>query len=99
MPWIDFRLGKHAGDAHRSPAKEPGQRWSLVARLLGERGTGVLPAPDSQAIRRRTSIAAIGLALWACGIEARLIKLQVFDRAEMVVLAERQQIRTPTLPA
>ena len=39
------------------------------------------------------------LALWVAGIEARLVYLQVFERADLVARAERQQMRTTSSPA
>src|SRR5207248_1100360 len=37
--------------------------------------------------------------LWGVGIEARLVALQVFERAELMARAERQQMRTIYPPA
>lgn len=39
------------------------------------------------------------MLLWSCGIEARLVYLQVYRRAELSARAERQQMRTVTAPA
>jgi cell division protein FtsI (penicillin-binding protein 3) len=52
-----------------------------------------------QNMRRRVIVAAALLGLWAVGIEARLVYLQVFRHAELVKLAERQQMRTIPSPA
>ena len=58
------------------------------------------PSHDWRVIlKRRTIVAATMLGLWAVGIEARLVKLQVFDRADLVARAERQQLRTIAAPA
>ncbi len=50
-------------------------------------------------LRRRTTVAAVMLGLWAAGIEVRLVKLQVFDRADLAARAARQQQRTIAAPA
>ena len=50
-------------------------------------------------IKRRVAVAACGLSLWAIGIEARLINLQVVQHADLVARAERQQQRTIHPPA
>jgi cell division protein FtsI (penicillin-binding protein 3) len=58
------------------------------------------PACDWRAtVRRRLAVVAIILGFWAAGIEARLVTLQVFDRADLVARAERQQMRTIAAPA
>lgn len=63
------------------------------------RRTGAAPAAaDWRAIvRRRAAIATGLLALWAAGIEARLVYLQIFNRAFLVEKAERQQQSTQPL--
>ncbi len=48
-------------------------------------------------VRHRVAIATGMLALWAVSIEARLVFLQVFDRAFLVDKAERQQQSTQPL--
>ena len=50
-------------------------------------------------IRRRVLVAAAVFAVWTIGIEARLFVLQVVSHAELLERAERQQLRTTTLPA
>lgn len=50
-------------------------------------------------LRRRLMVAAAVFALWAVGIEARLIVLQVMQHAELTQRAERQQMRTVEAPA
>jgi cell division protein FtsI (penicillin-binding protein 3) len=50
-------------------------------------------------INRRVLVAAAVLAVWTAGIEARLIFLQVISHDELAQRAERQQMRTQTLPA
>jgi cell division protein FtsI (penicillin-binding protein 3) len=67
-----------------------------------EQGTGSVrePATDwRDTLKRRTAVAAAALGLWAVGVEARLVILQVFHRADLVARAERQQMRTIAAPA
>ena len=58
------------------------------------------PAPVDWRVtlRRRISAVVAVLALWVGGIETRLIYLQVFERADLTARAERQQLRTQTVP-
>src|SRR5690606_12368092 len=80
---------------------------AAVVRLMGlwtfrrRKSAGV---PERQehwraTIRRRLFVAAAFLALWALGIQSRLVYLQVVARDEMVVRAERQHQRTIVAPA
>ena len=39
------------------------------------------------------------LVLWVIGIEARLVYLQIYSHADLVARAERQQLRTQSVPA
>ena len=58
------------------------------------------PATDWRVtVRRRTIVASVALALWAIGIELRLVDLQVIGRADLMARAERQQLRTIAAPA
>ncbi|MGH9142661.1 MAG: penicillin-binding protein [Vicinamibacterales bacterium] len=50
-------------------------------------------------MKRRVAMVAALVGVWACGIEAKLVYLQVFDRADLAARAERQQERTPPSPA
>ena len=50
-------------------------------------------------LKRRVAIVSTLLALWVAGIEAKLVYLQIFDRADLAARAERQQERTPPSPA
>lgn len=52
-----------------------------------------------QMLRRRLVVAGIVLSLWACGIVARLVYLQVFQYAVLVAQAESQQNQTIELNA
>jgi cell division protein FtsI (penicillin-binding protein 3) len=50
-------------------------------------------------LRRRIVVVAALLAVWVTTIEARLVYLQVFRRADLAARAERQQERTQASPA
>src|SRR5712672_3170576 len=50
-------------------------------------------------MKRRVAVVASLLALWVAGIEAKLVYLQVFERADLAARAERQQERTQPSPA
>jgi len=50
-------------------------------------------------MKRRVAVMAWLLALWVAGIEAKLVYLQIFERADLAARAERQQERTPPSPA
>jgi cell division protein FtsI (penicillin-binding protein 3) len=51
------------------------------------------PTPDwRQTLRRRTTIAAMLVGVWIVGIEARLVMLQIVERADLVARATRQQM-------
>ena len=49
-------------------------------------------------LKRRVGIVAVIAAAWAAAIEVRLVYLQVIGRADLVALAERQQLRTQAVP-
>jgi cell division protein FtsI (penicillin-binding protein 3) len=50
-------------------------------------------------LKSRLLVAASALVLWALGIEARLVVLQVMQHGELVARAERQQMSTVLAPA
>jgi cell division protein FtsI (penicillin-binding protein 3) len=50
-------------------------------------------------LRQRVLAVAVLLAVWVTGIEAKLVYLQVFKRADLAARAERQQERTQASPA
>ncbi|HEX3645465.1 MAG TPA: hypothetical protein VHT95_07645, partial [Vicinamibacterales bacterium] len=50
-------------------------------------------------VKRRVAVVAGLLTLWVSGIEAKLVYLQIFERADLAARAERQQERTPPSPA
>jgi len=58
------------------------------------------PAPVDWRVtlRQRVAIVAVTTAAWVGCIEARLIYLQIFKRADLVARADRQQMRTQTVP-
>ena len=58
------------------------------------------PAPiDWRAtLRRRVAVVAVTTAAWVACIEVRLVYLQMVRRADLVARAERQQMRTQTVP-
>lgn len=65
---------------------------------MSESGSGGDPEWRTT-IRRRVLVAAAVLGLWALAIESRLVYLQVFAHADLVARAERQQLRTRSIPA
>jgi cell division protein FtsI (penicillin-binding protein 3) len=50
-------------------------------------------------LRRRVLVVAGALAIWVAVIEAKLVYLQIFDRADLFARAGRQQERTQQSPA
>jgi cell division protein FtsI/penicillin-binding protein 2 len=50
-------------------------------------------------VKRRVLVAAAVFAAWTAGIEARLVFLQVISHQDLTQRAEKQQLRTTTLPA
>jgi len=59
----------------------------------------VSPPDWRSVLRGRAIVVAAMLGVWVAGIEAKLVYLQVYDRAELVARAERQQERTQLSPA
>ena len=60
-----------------------------------------MPNPDAwrSTIRTRILVVAMIFIAWAVGIEARLVYLQVYRHDDYVAKAERQHMRTLTVPA
>lgn len=57
------------------------------------------PAADWRAVLKRRILVAAGVfALWAVGVEARLVYLQVYRHTDLVARAARQQMRTIAAP-
>jgi len=50
-------------------------------------------------LKRRTVVAAVIVGLWAAGIEARLVYLQVYSHADLVAKASKQQMHRIEAPA
>ncbi|MGE0704517.1 MAG: penicillin-binding protein [Vicinamibacterales bacterium] len=50
-------------------------------------------------LNRRIVVTVAVLGVWALGIEARLVYLQVHSHADLLARAERQQMRTRAIPA
>jgi cell division protein FtsI (penicillin-binding protein 3) len=50
-------------------------------------------------VKRRVVIVAAVLGLWVLGIETKLVYLQIYQHADLVARAERQQERTQPSPA
>lgn len=76
-----------------------------IKRALTPRGnkrvetTGAAPPDWRLMLKRRLGVTLGVLALWAAGIEARLVYLQVVDHDELVERAARQQSQTFKPPA
>ena len=49
-------------------------------------------------MKRRTFVAAVCFSVWAAGIEAKLVYLQVYRHTDLVARAEKQQMRTREAP-
>ena len=65
-------------------------------KLGGARG----PALDWRVTLKRRIVVAAGLmAIWAVGIQAKLVYLQVFERTELEARARAQQQSTRLVPA
>ena len=75
---------------------------SLLGGVRGRRlGSRREPAPLDwrRTMRARLLVCAGALGLWTTGIEARLVYLQVFQHADLMDRADRQQNRTVEPPA
>ncbi|HTK28453.1 MAG TPA: penicillin-binding transpeptidase domain-containing protein [Vicinamibacterales bacterium] len=90
----------------RQRTQAAGGRLARLAAAVGfgraRRRTGARaeasPRDQRAILRRRVGLAALGLGLWAAGIEARLVYLQIFRHADLVARAELQQMRTIPSP-
>ncbi|HEY6984444.1 MAG TPA: hypothetical protein VH375_00065, partial [Rhodanobacteraceae bacterium] len=58
-----------------------------------------MATPWRATLKNRLTVVAVVIALWVCGIYARLVYLQVIDHNDLTVRAERQQKRTQEAPA
>jgi cell division protein FtsI (penicillin-binding protein 3) len=84
-------------------ADQHGSRFGFSPRELAQRVLRREPVPAPAdwrgTIRSRLIICAALFAAWTVGIEARLLYLQVLRHDEMMARADRQQLKTITLPA
>jgi cell division protein FtsI (penicillin-binding protein 3) len=71
----------------------------MTSSGLSAPGSAASPDAWRVTLRRRILIVAGALAVWVTGIEARLVYLQVFEKADLMARAERQQERTQSAPA
>ena len=72
----------------------------LLVRQRQQAGRSHDPAIDWRlTIRRRVVVAAAVLAVWAVGIEAKLVYVQVFQRADLEARARVQQESVSNAPA
>jgi cell division protein FtsI (penicillin-binding protein 3) len=92
-------------------ARPNGSRLSVWRRVLAI-GTPALDPPGGDArpdetfehtwrsrLKKRVLVVVLGLGVWSAAIEARLVQLQVFDHAEYLDRAAKQQQRVRPLPA
>jgi cell division protein FtsI (penicillin-binding protein 3) len=72
-----------------------------LATAGSEVGKSVAEQPFNwrAAVKRRLVIASMCFAVWTTGIEARLLYLQILRHEDLAARAERQQLRTQTVPA
>jgi cell division protein FtsI/penicillin-binding protein 2 len=75
---------------------------SLLGSLIRRGGRASQPQPMTawrQTVRARLVVCAVAFGVWTAGIEARLVYLQVFEHADLMTRADRQQTRTLFPPA
>ena len=72
--------------------------WRLPEQQVARREVTPEPFQWRETLRSRVLVFAAVFALWTVGIEARLLYLQVWEHARMVVRAENQQNRTAPVP-
>jgi len=82
-------------DEHGGRFKFP---WSSRAQRILKRDPAAVDG-WRDVLRSRLLVCTALLALWTVGIEARLVYLQVIEHGDMMVRANRQQLRTVKLPA
>ncbi len=81
----------------RIPALSLARRvWT---RAAASRPRGAEPGDWRGVVRSRLVVCAAVFGCWTAAIEARLLYLQVFQKAEMTARANRQQLRQVTLAA
>ncbi|HYT76227.1 MAG TPA: penicillin-binding protein [Vicinamibacterales bacterium] len=91
-----------ASDALRPRSGRGEPESNHAARAQGPDLAGAAPRLKNQwraIVRARLLVCAVLLGVWTTGIEARLVYLQVFNHAELMARADRQQLRTVAPPA
>jgi cell division protein FtsI (penicillin-binding protein 3) len=82
-------------DEHGGRFKLP---WSSTAQRILKRNPAAA-ADWRDVLRSRLMVCTVLFACWTVSIEARLVYLQVIEHADMMLRANRQQLRTVKLPA
>ena len=72
--------------------------WSSTAQRILKRNPAAA-ADWRDVLRSRLLVCTVLFACWTVSIEARLVYLQVIQHADMMLRANRQQLRTLKLPA
>jgi cell division protein FtsI (penicillin-binding protein 3) len=82
-------------------AQQPGRRFGLTSMWAARRTSRAPAAPGDwrETLRSRLLVSAVLFGLWTISIEARLLYLQVIKHDEMMLRADRQQLRTVKAPA
>jgi cell division protein FtsI (penicillin-binding protein 3) len=76
-----------------------GRLWSTAGGWAGSRRDAGGPASDWRStMRARLVVFAVVFAAWTVAIEARLVYLQVYEHSALQARADRQQLKTMTLP-
>lgn len=73
--------------------------WKLPVQRVSRRESAPAPFEWRASLRSRLLICALVFGVWTAAIETRLIYLQVVAHADMLSLADRQQIMTVDPPA
>lgn len=82
-------------DEHGGRFKLP---WSSTAQRILKRNPAAA-ADWREVLRSRLIVCTALFACWTVSIEARLVYLQVIEHSDMMLRANRQQLRTVKLPA
>ena len=73
--------------------------WSSMAQRIQRRDPASAAVEWRDVLRSRLLVCAALFAVWTVSIEARLVYLQVVEHADMMVRANRQQLKPLKLPA
>lgn len=73
--------------------------WSMTAQRILRRQPGSTVADWRDVLRSRLFVCAALFAAWTVSIEARLVYLQVVEHKDMLLRADRQQLKKVELPA